>query len=277
LKTKDSATAQAFSTSWNNLPLGSIYTVEQFLDWFSPLSAKDVEGKNILEMGCGNGSLMIHLSSFHPLLLTGIDLGDSVITAEENLKQHAQSKWQILKADMVTYTGNEQYDLVYCIGVLHHLKNPRSGFNSIVRNTKPGGLFHCWVYAHEGNSVIRFFVDPIRKIACRLPWYINKYFIATPLVVPYFLYAKTLAILEKFKIKLNFLPLYEYSLWIARRSFLFFRHVAFDQLVTPQTLYIKKNQIQQWLSENPDIDQNYTYIIMRNGNSWKFGGRRKSL
>ena len=67
------------------------------------------------------------------------------------------------------------------------------------------------------------------------------------------------------------LPLYEYSLWIAKREFAFFRHVAFDQLVTPQTRYIDRPTIEGWLKSNPRIADG-AYIVMRNGNSWKFGG-----
>jgi hypothetical protein len=54
---------------------------------------------------------------------------------------------------------------------------------------------------------------------------------------------------------------------------LFFRHVAFDQLVTPQTIYIEKTTIESWLKLNNRVNQKSTYIIFRNGNSWKFGGK----
>ncbi|MGH7272348.1 MAG: hypothetical protein ACREJ3_18115, partial [Polyangiaceae bacterium] len=70
------------------------------------------------------------------------------------------------------------------------------------------------------------------------------------------------------------LPLAQYSRWIARRPFAFFHHVAFDQLVTPQTHYLPKGEVRALL-EHPDVDEETTYIIQRNGNSWKFGGRKK--
>ena len=83
----DHKTAQAFSTSWNNLPSKSIYTWGQFEDWFMPLTEKDIHGRTVLEMGCGNGSLMQHLLAWHPTHLHGIDLGDSVHSARVNLTQ----------------------------------------------------------------------------------------------------------------------------------------------------------------------------------------------
>lgn len=267
---KDINTAQAFSTSWNNLPEGSVYTTEQVVDWFAPLTNKDINNKNVLELGCGNASLMVHVASWEPQKLTGVDLGDSVLSANNNMQQTGFKNYEILKADLITFRAPHKFDVVYSIGVLHHLKSPQEGFTSVIENTKPGGQFHCWVYAKEGNAVIRYIVDPIRKIASKLPWWFNKYLIATPLSFLYFLYAHFIVAL-----RLSFMPLYDYSRWICKRGFLFFRHVAFDQLVTPQTVYVDKRTIELWLNSYEKIDNTSTYIIFRNGNSWKFGGKTK--
>jgi SAM-dependent methyltransferase len=270
---KDTQTAQAFATSWNNLPEGSVYTSDQFTDWMAPLGQVDAGGKQVLELGCGNASLLYHMANWNPAYLEGVDLGDSVASAEKNMAKSQFRNWRVTKGDLVSFDSSG-FDLVYCIGVLHHLKDPKAGFESLVRNTKPGGKFHAWVYAREGNAVVIWFVDPIRKIVSKMPWWFTKYCVATPLVVPFYLYAKVLNALPRFHLLKKF-PLYEYSLWIARREFAFFRHVAFDQLVTPQTVYISKVTIEIWLKENPRVDQTSTYIIMRNGNSWKFGGKVK--
>ena len=83
----DQATADAFATSWNSLPTGSVYTYDQFSDWLAPLTKRDVDGQSILEFGCGNGSLMRHLLDWQPKHLFGIDLGESVQSARANLSQ----------------------------------------------------------------------------------------------------------------------------------------------------------------------------------------------
>lgn len=267
----DQRTADAFATSWNNLPEGSVYSTAQFEEWFDPITRNDVEGRSVLELGCGGGNLMTHMVSWRPSVLHGVDLGDSVAMAERNLARAGSTAHVLVKHDLVTYRGGP-YDLSYCIGVLHHLKDPRAGFESVIANTAPGGRFHCWVYAHEGNGVVRWVVDPIRKVASALPWWFTKYCIATPLVVPYFLYAKTLNALHWRALRR--MPLHDYSLWISQRGFAFFRHVAFDQLVTPQTAYLRRATVEEWLRD-PRVDHASTYLIFRNGNSWKFGGRRK--
>lgn len=268
---KDQKTADAFAESWNHLPEGSVYTHEQFVDWMLPLTRNDVEGKRVLELGCGNASLLLHMLTWKPAFLRGVDLGDSVVSARANMQKDPNAgavSWDIVQGDLTEYQEGG-YDLVYCIGVLHHLKEPKKGFDAMLANTRTGGRFHGWVYAHEGNAVVRYIVDPIRKIASRLPWWFTKHILATTLVTPYFLYAKIISKLPRSAC--GRLPLYNYSTWIARRNFHFFRHVAFDQLVTPQTAYIKKTTIEHWLSD-PRITAASTYIIFRNGNSWKFGG-----
>jgi len=268
---KDMKTANAFANSWNNLPGGSVYTWKQFEDWFNPLTKVNVEGKSVLELGCGNASLLVHIANWNPSYIEGIDLGASVIAAEKNMAETGFKNYKITKADLTQYK-NKSFDLVFSIGVLHHLKKPEEGFKAVIKNTKSGGHFHCWVYAYEGNGVIRLIVEPLRRIFSKFPWWFTKYFVATPAVIPFFLYAKFLKNFSKIKF-FKRLPLYEYSLWISQREFAFFRHVVFDQLLAPQTTFIDKITIKSWLNNYDNIQKDSQYIIMRNGNSWKFGGQ----
>lgn len=272
----DQRTADAFATSWNNLPAGSVYTRDEYADWMAPLTEADIRGHDVLELGCGNGSLLLHTADWGPRRLVGVDLGSSTSTARVNLQRAGFPNTDVQQADLTRYES-DGFDLVYCIGVLHHLQKPEAGFAAVLRNVRPGGRFHCWVYAREGNGLVVALVEPIRKIASRLPWWFTKYAVATPLAVPFYIYAKALrAVVGKRIHGLKGAPLRDYCLWIAPREFKFFRHVAFDQLVTPQTAYIKRDQIERWLSNAPDVEVSSSYIIFRNGNSWKFGGTRKS-
>ena len=252
------------------------YTRRQFEDWMQPLLCSDVAGKQVLELGCGNASLLFHMSAWNPSKLVGVDLGDSVLSARANMQHTGSGNWEIVRADMTTFQSGG-YDLVYSIGVLHHLQDPQKGFRAVINNVSPGGRFHCWVYGREGNALVRYTVEPIRLVVSHWPWWLTKYFVATPLVVPYYFYAKLLRALSsaangRFDSLLRHLPLFEYSRWIAERDFLFFRHVAFDQLVTPTTRFISKQELTRWMLAEPRIDPKSTYIVQRNGNSWKFGG-----
>jgi SAM-dependent methyltransferase len=277
LNSADAETAAAFSESWNRKS-ASVYTREQFLDWLAPVDPTELRGKEVLELGFGNGSLLYHMASFAPGRLAGVELGDTLDVAKQVLLEAAppETKVELHRADL-TRVDLGPFDFVYCIGVLHHLAEPKAGFRSVLKHTRPGGRFHGWVYAYEGNAAVRYLVEPLRRITSRLPWWLTKYFVALPLVVPFFVYAKLLRLVlrdPKETDRLPGLPLVSYSLWIAEREFGFFHHVAFDQLVTPRTVYLRRDEIQSWLAD-PDVEPESTYVIFRNGNSWKFGGRKK--
>jgi SAM-dependent methyltransferase len=267
---KDSRTAEAFASSWNTVGTGSVYSREQFLDWFDPIAPESVAGLSVLELGFGNGSLLAHMGTLGPSRLCGIELGDTGEATRRNLAHLPPGLVELHRGDLVTAELGT-FDLVYCIGVLHHLADPDAGFRSLLRHTGPGGRFHGWVYAREGNALVRSVVEPARRVGSRLPWWLTKYGIALPLVLPYFVYAKLLRSLGRGAPR--FLPLREYSRWIASRDFPFFLHVAFDQLVTPTTRYFDRAVVERWLA-SPEVEPGGAYVVFRNGNSWKFGGRR---
>jgi len=70
--------------------------------------------------------------------------------------------------------------------------------------------------------------------------------------MPYFLYAKCVRACLGSP-RFAFLPLRAFSLWIAQRDFVFFRYVAFDQLVMPQTCYISRSTVDDWLARHTEV------------------------
>jgi SAM-dependent methyltransferase len=274
----DAETARAFAASWNAVGRASVYTRDQFLDWFAPLRPDEIEGRSVLELVFGNGSMLYHVAACRPARLAGVELGDTLDEARRNLAHVPAGVLDLHRGDL-TRVELGSFDVVYCIGVLHHLQDPEAGFRAVLRHTRPGGRFHCWVYAREGNGLVIRVVDPIRRAASRLPWWITKYAVALPLVAPYFLYARALRALARApridRVLSRIGPLHDYSLWIAERPFWFFHHVAFDQLVTPRTVYLDRATVEAWLS-SPEVEPGSAYVIFRNGNSWKFGGRRRA-
>jgi SAM-dependent methyltransferase len=277
LLTADRATADGFAASWNTVGEGSVYSQEQFWEWLAPLGAADLEDREVLELGFGNGSLLFHLVSAGPKRVVGVELGDTLEQTRRNLGDVPEGLVELHRGDL-TRVDVGSFDLVYCIGVLHHLDDPKAGFDAVLRHTKPGGRFHCWVYAHEGNAVVRWLVEPLRRVASRLPWWLTKYGLALPLALPFFVYAKSVAWLDGrvpgARGLLRRFPLQRYCLWIARRDLRFFRHVVFDQLVARRTHYLRASTLEGWL-EDPSIEPESRYLVFRNGNSWKLGGRRR--
>ena len=152
-RSPDAETAAAFAGSWNRQREGSVYTREQFLDWFTPLEPEAFAGKAVLELGFGNGSLLYHMAACRPARLSSVELGDTFERTKANLGEALASELDLHQADL-TKVDLGPFDFVYCIGVLHHLKEPVDGFRAVLRHTRARGRFHCWVYAREGNAVV---------------------------------------------------------------------------------------------------------------------------
>ena len=139
-----------------------MYSHAQADEWFAPLTPEAVGGRRVLELGCGNGSVLLHRMPWRPAYLEGVDLGDSVRSAIQNMSRISSEGWAVKKADLTPYCAETPFDAVYSNGVIHHLEEPDLGFQTVMRNVKPGGRFHCCVYAHEGNALMRWVVDAIR-------------------------------------------------------------------------------------------------------------------
>jgi len=271
---KDQETADKFANSWNNVYDPSVYTLDQFLDWVAPWTPQSLKGTTVMELGCGSGALLYHMANCQPSRLSAVDLGSSVETAKGLLGGQARIEVGDITQPKELLERFGPQDHVYSIGVLHHLTVPEEGVETLKAMTRPGGRFHGWVYAKEGNAVVRYLVDPLRKLVNHLPWWLNKWGVAFPLSVPFFVYSKSCRILGGLLGEKVPLPLFRYMLWISQRDFAFHHHVAFDQLVTPMTHYIHRQRVEAWLNDER-VEPGSTYIVFRNANSWKFGGTIK--
>ena len=98
------------------------------------------------------------------------------------------------------------------------------------------------------------------------------------MAVALFVYARTLRLAAKLlgEEKIRQLPAGTYALSIADRDFAFFHFLATDFLVARHTVYLDRATLERWLRHEA-IEPGSVYLIHRNANSWKFGGRKKSV
>ncbi len=97
--------------------------------------------ENILDIGCGDGSLS------RPLLrpqthLTLLDITESMLEiARSNIPESFQANVTAIHGDvMAVDLRPEDFDLVLCMGVLAHVESPEAVIERISSLLKPGGL-----------------------------------------------------------------------------------------------------------------------------------------
>jgi len=92
---------------------------------------------DILEIGCGAGYSARYLSG-HYSSFTGIDYSEELIqyAKEENAVPSAQFE----AIDLNNYHPGRQFDVVFMIGVLHHMTDMPTEMQSLVKLVRPGGM-----------------------------------------------------------------------------------------------------------------------------------------
>src|SRR5512135_3860047 len=138
--------------------------------WLGSTGLESFQGKTVIDVGCGMGRNPYWMSRAGAASIIAIDADDhSLETARRNLAELGNV--QVHKCSVYDLIPDHfgQIDRVTCIGVLHHLYDPREALERMWSCVAPGGDLILWCYAREGN---RLFLPPIqsfRFVGARLP------------------------------------------------------------------------------------------------------------
>jgi SAM-dependent methyltransferase len=234
-----------------------------FFDWIQPRTVEDFRDKHVLDAGCGPGH---HTRLVAPVAraVTAMDLNTGDIA---RARLAAFQNIRIVEADIATYSPNELYDVIYCIGVIHHTDNPDKTFANLKAMLRPGGLLIIWCYSREGNELVWRVVEPVRKYFLRhlsrpILGIISN--VVTALMYP--------IVHTVYRLPLRFLPFYEYFENFRRLSFRRNMLNVFDKLNAPQTDFIAHDRIARWFNPAEFGDVSLTPY---KGVSWRGSGVKK--
>jgi SAM-dependent methyltransferase len=267
-----SRTADAFGWQWQHFSEMHEEYEAQFLDWIHPFGPSFFAGKRVLDAGCGIGRHAYFAARFGASEVVAADLSDAVETARETLR--ALPNVQVVQADLLRPPFPEDepalmFDLVYSIGVLHHLPDPRAGILSLARLVKPGGTLFVWVYGYEGNALVRNVVEPLRRLTTRMrPSRLRV--IAWPLSAALFGAVHVVYRPLRHTPLGRLLPTAEYVTSLKVFTFRQVYSIVFDQLVAPSSYYVRREELQEWLAAGGLVD---VTVTPRNENSWRGWGR----
>ncbi len=123
----------------------------------------------ILDAGCGTGvgtEYLIHLNPSAEIV--GVDLSEGALAmAQERCHRSGVAPSHKRKLEFHQLNLKEadklpgEFQLINCVGVLHHMANPHLGIKSLAAKLAPGGLMHIFVYAELGRFEIRLVQEAI--------------------------------------------------------------------------------------------------------------------
>jgi ubiquinone/menaquinone biosynthesis C-methylase UbiE len=118
---------------------------------------------NILEAGCGIGSVCNYLSQITNAKIIGVDISTEAL---KNLKLNNSSNIEFIKGDIRNLPfKNNSFSLITSLGVIEHLDNPRGAIIEMERVLKEDGI----LFISTPNSycisdrVIKFLKMKIKK------------------------------------------------------------------------------------------------------------------
>ena len=108
------------------------------LGWIQ--SFVNLEGKKVVDVGCGGGILAESISQ-SGANTTGIDLSEKALKVAElhALEVGANLTYRLISAESLADEQAEQYDVVTCMEMLEHVPDPASVVRACAKLCKPGG------------------------------------------------------------------------------------------------------------------------------------------
>lgn len=224
------ASSERFGFEWDKYSAIETLYESQFKNWIGPLQAKDFEHKSVLDAGCGMGRNSYWPLKYGAKRVVAFDLDErSIRAARRNLSDFSNS--EVYLKSIYDIDWQNEFDLAFSIGVIHHLKEPKTALRNLVKSVKDGGRILVWVYSYEGNAWIVKLVNPIRKhFTSKLPVglvHFLSYFCSIPLWI----------FVKLFKGPSDYLK------QLSTFKFWHIHSIVFDQLIPEVANYWKKEEI----------------------------------
>ncbi len=118
---------------------------------------------DVLIAGCGTGMQTALCAALNPhARIHSFDLSlNSLAYAARQTKALGFNTLTFEQADILNFDGGgKKYDMIECIGVLHHMKDPEAGLKSLLKHLKPDGKMWLGLY----SAIARHDISVVRKM-----------------------------------------------------------------------------------------------------------------
>jgi cyclopropane-fatty-acyl-phospholipid synthase len=150
--------------------------------------AQLINGQDILELGCGWGSLSLYMAQYYPnSKITAISNSSS---QKEFIEQEAKKlnldNLKVITADMSSFQVDKQFDRIVSVEMFEHMRNYKILYERISNWLKPEGLFFKHIFTHrdtpyeftvksESDWMSRYFFSGGMMPSADLPSYFNDH------------------------------------------------------------------------------------------------------
>lgn len=181
-------TLDSFGYEWNTFDDLREEDEEFAQVYFKDLDMSSLEGKAGLDAGCGKGRYTRFVAP-HLKWMLALDGSSAVEAAARNLRPHRNVL--VVKADLrQAPIPPSSLDFVMSLGVLHHLEDPRRGFEKLAALLAPGGRMLLYLYSRPSAAGFRrtglYLSCQLRKFTLHLPHDVLKVF-SVPVAVTLYL------------------------------------------------------------------------------------------
>ena len=120
------------------------------------LAGLDLEGKSVLDIGCGLGGIEIHLADVHGAMVTGIDIEKDLIRRCIDLAEKrgmvARTKFVCVEPGPFPF-GDHEFDMVVSKDSIIHIGDKYALARDVHRVLAPGGWFAVsdWLGGYDGD------------------------------------------------------------------------------------------------------------------------------
>jgi SAM-dependent methyltransferase len=107
---------------------------------------RELEGKAVLDAGCGSGRLTRQIGAHGAGIVIGVDMNDAVEHVYRSTREDGNV--HIVQGNIMRLPFKRHvFDLVWSNGVIHHTPDAAACHAELSKVVKPGGTLYVWVYA----------------------------------------------------------------------------------------------------------------------------------
>lgn len=224
---------ERFGYSWARF---AEYTEDQriqFLRWTALIDPETGwKGKRFLDVGCGAGRNSHWAMSLGAVGGVSADVDEqSLAKARIGLARHGGL--DVMFCSAYDLPWQDEFDIAFSIGVIHHLEHPERAVQAMTRAVKPGGTVLIWVYGYENMELYRNVLNPFRQaLFSRLPLWLVRLLAHLPTAA---LWAG---------LRLGLMTRLEYLRQLRGFTYGHLHHIVFDQMLPRIANYWRRDEVE---------------------------------